>query len=178
MVAQVDTNLQTSRLVYPYQVEGTLQIFTSPHRGFFTNVMAQAFRIAGQGTSVLIVQFLKGGIQQGHQNPMKFGECLDWLRCDLMRVVDTPDLETVELNSLKQLWQHTQDVVLASQYDFVVLDELSLATNLGLISEADVLEFLNQRPHHIDIVLTGTDMPASILEMADQVTEIRRSKRP
>ncbi|WP_071515910.1 P-loop NTPase family protein [Geitlerinema sp. PCC 9228] len=178
MVAQVDTSVQTSRLAFPYQVEGTLQIFTSPRRGFFTNVIAQAFRIAGQGTSVLIVQFLKGGIRQGHQNPMKFGEYLDWLRCDLMRTIETPDLEAVEIDSLKQLWQHTQEVVLAGKYDFVVLDELSLATNLGLIAESEVLDFLNQRPHHIDVVLTGTEMPESVLDMADQITEIRRSKRP
>ena len=43
-------------------IEGTIQVFTSVHRSFFTNVMVQALRIAEQGKSVLIVQFLKGGI--------------------------------------------------------------------------------------------------------------------
>ena len=42
--------------------------------------MVQALRIAEQGKSVLIVQFLKGGIHQGPDQPMQFGQNLDWIR--------------------------------------------------------------------------------------------------
>jgi cob(I)alamin adenosyltransferase len=37
---------------------------------------------------------------------------------------------------------------------------------------------LAKRPPNIDIILTGPEMPKSILDIADQVTEIRRSQRP
>jgi cob(I)alamin adenosyltransferase len=60
----------------------------------------------------------------------------------------------------------------------VVLDELSIAINFGLIPEAEVLSFLNKRPRHIDLILTGPDMPRSILEISDQITELRRSHQP
>jgi cob(I)alamin adenosyltransferase len=59
-----------------------------------------------------------------------------------------------------------------------VLDELSLAINFGLIAEAEVLHFLEHRPSQIDIILTGPEMPPAILEIADQITELRRSHRP
>ncbi|NJK41825.1 MAG: P-loop NTPase family protein, partial [Acaryochloridaceae cyanobacterium SU_2_1] len=48
-----------------HKVEGLVHLFTAPHRSFFTNVMAQALQAAGQGTRVLVVQFLKGGINMG-----------------------------------------------------------------------------------------------------------------
>ncbi|NET30456.1 MAG: P-loop NTPase family protein [Cyanothece sp. SIO1E1] len=159
---------------FPHCIEGTIQVFTCPHRSFFSNVMAQALRIAGQGTPVLVVQFLKGGIGQGIEHPVKLGQHLDWLRCNLSRCVDTPDLEAAEALELEHLWQHTQDVVRQEKYTLVVLDELSLAINFGLISEAEVVAFLQQRPIHIDVVLTGPDMPAALLNMADQVTQLRR----
>lgn len=177
MIAQLETPIDSASYL-PYKVEGLIQVFTSSHRNFFTGVMAQALRVASQGTPVLVVQFLKGGIGCGHRNPVKLGQHLDWLRCDLPRCIDTPHLEAIETQALQDLWQYTQDVVLASQYSLVVLDELSLAINLGLIDSEEVLTFLKKRPVHIDVILTGPEMPESLLEVADQITEIRRSHQP
>lgn len=178
MVAQLETpTLKSESRLLP-GVEGLLQVFTSSHRNFFTSVMAQALRIAGQGTPVLVVQFLKGGINQGYDRPVRLGEYLDWLRCDLRRCIDTPHLDEAEMRSLQQLWQHTQKVVFEGKYSLVVLDELSLAINFGLIPETEVLEVIKRRPSHVDIILTGPEMPEAILDIADQITEIRRSNRP
>ena len=178
MVAQLETPGLNSTLSLPYSVEGLLQVFTSSQRSFFTSVMAQALRIAGQGTPVLIVQFLKGGIRQGHERPTQMGQHLDWIRCDLPRCIDSSDLDEAENQALQQLWQHTQKVVSEGKYSLLVLDELSLAINFGLIPETEVLEFLSQRPSHLDIILTGSQMPTSLLDVADQITEIRRSHQP
>ena len=178
MVAQLETPILSSPCRVSYTVEGLLQVFTGSHRSFFTNVMAQALRIAGQGTPVLVVQFLKGGIGQGHEHPVRLGQNLDWIRCDLPRCIDTPQLDETETKSLRELWDYTKEVVKAGSYDLVVLDELSLAIKFGVISETEVLELLDQRPRHLDIILTGPEMPKSILDVADQITQIRRSHRP
>ena len=163
---------------FPHAIEGLVQVFTCSHRSFFTSVMAQALRIAGQGTSVLVVQFLKGGIGQGHEHPVRLGQNLDWIRCDLPRCIDTPHLDDTEMRSLLDLWHHTQAVVMQGQYDLVVLDELSLAINFDLIPETEVLAFLQKRPSNVDVILTGPEMPPAILDVADQITELRRSHQP
>jgi cob(I)alamin adenosyltransferase len=178
MVSQLEAPSVNSSCHLPYSIAGLVQVFTSPHRSFFTNVMAQALRIAGQGTPVLVVQFLKGGIGQGHEHPVRLGQHLDWIRCDLPRYIDTPELDDAERHALDQLWQYTQYVVSKGKYSLVVLDELSLAINFGLIPQEEVLSFLQKRPSHVDIILTGPKMPQAILEVADQITEIRRSHQP
>ena len=178
MVAQLETNSGNLTSSLSYSVEGLVQVFTSSHRSFFTSVMAQALRTAGQGTPVLVVQFLKGGISQGHKYPIQLGQKLDWIRCDLPRCIDTPNLEENETHAIQNLWQYTQEVVSKGKYSLVVLDELSLAINFGIIPEIEVLAFLAKRPAHIDIIFTGTEMPKSILDLADQITEIRRSHQP
>ncbi|KGF73914.1 cob(I)yrinic acid a,c-diamide adenosyltransferase [Neosynechococcus sphagnicola sy1] len=178
MVSQLESPTCNSTGLSAYHVEGLVQVFTCSHRSFFTSVMAQALRIAGHGTSVLVVQFLKGGIGQGHEHPIQLGQNLQWIRCNLPRCIDTPHLDQEEAQSLTDLWQYTQDVVLRGQYSLVVLDELSLAINFGLIPEVEVLAFLGKRPQHIDIILTGPAMPQSLLDIADQITEFRRSHQP
>ncbi|MEB3338838.1 MAG: P-loop NTPase family protein [Leptolyngbyaceae bacterium] len=176
MVSQVEI---PTRSTHPSRtVAGLVQVFTSSHRSFFTSVMAQALRIAGQGTPVLVIQFLKGGIGQGTSHPVSLGQNLDWMRCDLPRCVDTPHLDEAETRSLLDLWEYTQKVVLQGKYGLVVLDELSLAINFGLIPEIEVIAFLEKRPSHVDVILTGPEMPRSLLDMADQITELRRSHQP
>ena len=178
MVAQLETPVLPTPNNLPYAIAGLVQVFTCSPRCFFTSVIAQALRIAGQGTSVLVVQFLKGGIGQGVEHPVQLGQNLDWIRCDLPRYIDTPQLDEAETKSLLALWQHTQIVVSEGKYAFVVLDELSLAISFGLIPLDEVLEFIKNRPSHVDIVMTGPEMPPAILEIADQITEIRRSHQP
>lgn len=178
MVSQIEAPTLDSHRQPSPRVEGLVQVFTAIHRSFFTNVMAQALRIAGQGTPVLVVQFLKGGIGQGYQHPVQLGQRLDWIRCNLPRCIDSPAVADEEQRSLLELWHYTQDVVAQGRYDLVVLDELSLAVNFGLIAETDVITFLEGRPPHVDVILTGPDMPRSLLDVADQITELRRSHQP
>jgi cob(I)alamin adenosyltransferase len=159
-------------------IEGTVQVFTSVHRNFFTNVMVQALRIAEQGKSVLVVQCMKGGIHQGANSPMQFGQSLDWIRCDMPGCIHGADADETQRQAVLDLWHHTQAVVARGQYGLVVLDELSLAMNYKLISVEAVIQFLQQRPPQVDVVLTGPNMPQVLIDMADQVTEYRRNFLP
>ncbi|MEM7795221.1 MAG: cob(I)yrinic acid a,c-diamide adenosyltransferase [Cyanobacteria bacterium P01_C01_bin.118] len=157
-------------------IEGSLRVFTSVHRSFFTNVMVQALRSADQGMSVLVAQFLKGGIDQGPEHITQMGQNLDWVRCGYTGCIfeDTDDAQT----AVSELWTYVKSTIQDDKYGLVMLDELSLAIDYGLIPEAEVLELLEQRPPQIDIILTGPKMPYSILSMADQVTEFRREFLP
>jgi cob(I)alamin adenosyltransferase len=113
----------------------------------------------------------------GPTRPMQLGQHLDWVRCDLLRCIDTPNLEPEEKQALLDLWDFTVEAVSKGRYSLVVLDELSLAIHLGLIPEIDVLRLLTDRPQHVDIILTGPEVPQAIRDVADQITEMRRSYR-
>ena len=149
MVSQlrVSAQPQTGDRVHPLfqSIEGTIQVFTSAHRNFFTNVMVQALRTAGQGTPVLVVQFLKGGIQQGPDHPVHLGQNLDWIRCGLAGCVHQ-EVDAATAEAVSGLWTYTQSLVMQRRYSLVVLDELSLAIKFGLIAESAVLKFLRDRP--------------------------------
>ncbi|MGD1896838.1 MAG: P-loop NTPase family protein [Phormidesmis sp.] len=156
-------------------IEGTVQVFTSQHRTFFTNVMVQAMRVAEQGLPVLVVQFLKGGINQGPENPMSMGQNMDWVRCGSPTCIKGPDVDDETLTAIQTLWQHAQYAVRGGVYGLIVLDELSLAIDFGLISENEVLTLIRDRPSHVEVIFTGPQMPESLLDVADQVTQFRRN---
>ncbi|MCP9816524.1 cob(I)yrinic acid a,c-diamide adenosyltransferase [Synechococcus sp. GreenBA-s] len=160
------------------QQEGLLQIHTAPFRGSFSGVFSQALRSAGLGSRVLISQFLKGGVDQGLERSLWLCGRLQWLRpavvgC-LAEPLAAPDADPGDLAAVQEVWTYSREQLLAGQLDQLVLDELGLAVELGYLDAEEVLEALERRPSHVDVILTGPAMPAALLAMADQVTQLRR----
>ncbi|MEN9228798.1 MAG: cob(I)yrinic acid a,c-diamide adenosyltransferase [Gloeomargarita sp. HHBFW_bins_205] len=153
---------------------GQLQVYTAPQRAFFADVMAMAMQRASQGHRVLIVQFLKGGLNQGPEHPVRLVQHLEWIRCPIPRCIDTPDVQEEEAAAVHRLWRDTQARVRSGRYHLAVLDELILAVHLGLLGLIEVVSFLQERPPTTDLVITGTTLPPEILALADRVTEWRR----
>ena len=61
-------------------------------------------------------------------------------------------------------------------YDLVILDELNVAVDLGLIGVADVLDLIATKPAGVELVLTGRNAHPRVVEAADLVTEMRNIK--
>lgn len=156
------------------QPEGLLQVHTAPFRGSFAGVFSQALRSAGLGSRVLVSQFLKGGVEQGPHRTLWLCGRLQWLRPDLASCLFEPATVAVELEAVVDVWDYTRQQLLSGAVDLMVLDELGLAVELGYLPATEVQAALQQRPAHLDVILTGPAMPPWLLAMADQVTELRR----
>lgn len=59
-----------------------------------------------------------------------------------------------------------------------MLDEITHAVALSLIPEEDLCRFIDTRPPHVEIVLTGRDAPESLLQRADYLSEIHAVRHP
>jgi len=168
--------------------EGLLQIHTAPFRGSVAAVFSQALRTAGLGSRVLISQFLKGGVDQGVEGSLWLCGRLQWLRPATPHCLDVeaaalapcsvdpaapPADDPVE--AVRAVWAYSRDQLLSGSVDLLVLDELGLAVELGYLPANEVTDTLERRPAHLDVILTGPSMPAALMAMADQVTQLRRA---
>ena len=153
--------------------EGQLQIHTAPYRGSFSTVFSQAMRAAGLGSRVLIAQFLKGGVSQGPKDCVRLCGGLVWLRPDVQACLTEPDQAEAH-EAVDEIWQICRQHLLSGNLDQLVLDEIGLAVSLGYLSEDDLVHTLLQRPGSMDVIITGPAIPSRVMEMADQVTELRR----
>lgn len=158
------------------QPEGLLQVHTAPFRGSFSAVLSQALRTAGLGSRVLISQFLKGGVEQGlAHSPWLCGR-LQWLRPAVPACLSEPAAshDSDICAAVREVWTFSREQLLAGAVDLMVLDELALAVQLDYIPLADVLRVLEERPAHLDVILTGPAMAPELMALADQVTQLRR----
>ncbi len=164
--------------------QGQVQVYSSPYRGSFPVVLSEAMRSAGLGSSVLIAQFLKGGVSQGSQNSIKLCGKLEWIRPNVYGCIQKesysqrlPSEESQnDQESIQEIWQLCKERLAKNQLDKIVLDEIGLAVELGFIEESDLITSLENRDDSIDVILTGPSIPTKVFSMADQVTQLRSFK--
>jgi cob(I)alamin adenosyltransferase len=60
----------------------------------------------------------------------------------------------------------------------VVLDEVLVAVQLGLIETKQVTDLIEAKPENLELVLTGRGAPPEIVAKADYVTEMLMIKHP
>ena len=105
------------------EAEGQLQVHTASYRGSFSSVLSQAVRSAGLGSRVLIVQFLKGGVEQGPSKRVQICGGLTWLRPDVPACVETSD-HPGAADAVSDIWQFCQQSLLEGDLDHLVLDRV------------------------------------------------------
>ncbi|HIC94178.1 MAG TPA: cob(I)yrinic acid a,c-diamide adenosyltransferase [Anaerolineae bacterium] len=157
---------------------GLIQVYTGPGKGKTTAALGLALRAAGHGLKVHIVQFMKGWPHYGELVSIQklpnvtirqFG------RPDFVDK-DNPDPEDVRL--AREALEHGRQAALSGDYDIVVLDEVNVALDFGLIELADVLSLLDEKPEGVELVLTGRNAPPELIRRADLVTEMLLIKHP
>jgi len=169
------------RLVAP---QGQIQVHMTSYRGSFPIVLSEALRSAGLGSEVLIAQFLKGGVEQGVTKAIKLCGKLSWIRPNLpyslghKTIAKDPESEEFleAKEAIREIWQICKDRLLRKTIQKLVLDEIGLAIQLGLLEEEELISTLEDRLSSIDVILTGPSIPPKVIAMADQVTELRCSK--
>ena len=181
MIAQLNSHPENTTITQnnllqtdPDPLQHQIEIIDTPADRFCTEIVANALQLASKGQRVLIVQLLKGGIRQGHDRVVNLAQNLDWIRCNLIRNISSADLNDLELHNFEQLWKHVRGLtrissgesVTASEYSLLILDDLSLAIDLDLISIEAALNFLTKLPKDLKLILTGTNTHPAILALA------------
>jgi cob(I)alamin adenosyltransferase len=71
-----------------------------------------------------------------------------------------------------------QEIIISGEWNIVILDEIFNAIWFELIPESEVLELLNKKPPHVELVLTGRNASQAFIDRADLVTEMVQRKHP
>ena len=176
----VKTNTDNKINLKKFPQNGQIQIYQSSYRGSYTSIIRDSLRNAALGRKVLLIQFMKGGVKQGVDHPVKLCGNLTWVRSS--HSFDQYNSETIENNnnlkrsiqeSTFELWNFCKRELQSGENDQIILDEIFLAIDMKFIDKDDLISTLENRFISGDVILTGTDIPKDLLLMANQITELR-----
>jgi cob(I)alamin adenosyltransferase len=156
--------------------QGLIQVYTGDGKGNTTCALGLALRAVGQGFKVFMVQFLKtddtSEVQAARRLAPDF--TMESFGTPGFPRLSDPDPET--LAAARQAFDLARRVILAGEHDLVILDEVNLSLSYNLVPLTEMLEVLRQRPPYVEVVLTGRNAPAELVDLADLVTEMRPVK--
>jgi len=170
LVRQETTNLKLK--------QGLIQVYTGNGKGKTTAALGLALRAAGHGLRVVIIQFMKGWPHYGELTSLQHLPNVTLRQFGRPEFVDRehPDPEDVRL--AHEALEHAGQVIVSGDYDLVILDEVNVALDYGLICLDGLLSLLDTRPEHVELVLTGRGAHPQIIQRADLVTEMLAIKHP
>ena len=158
--------------------KGYIQIYTGNGKGKTTAALGLAVRAAGHGFRSYIGQFLKGQ-KYGELKSLKllsqFITIKQFGRSGFIHV-NSSDPDEADIKKAKQGLEECREAMLSKDYKIIILDEINVCVHFHLLSEKEIIEFLDQKPLGIEIVLTGRYAPESFIKRADLVTRMDEIK--
>ncbi len=182
---------------------GLVQAWWGDGKGKTTAALGMAFRAAGHGYRVHVLQFMKGGAAsvedvRGEYNAMAALPSISYENLghygwhgmnDGSEERDHAAEAEAGFERARELIAGASDATLSTTFEFdsdpadgvhmLVLDELLYAVDRALIDPDDVVELLESKPDALEVVLTGSHTRPEWLEThADLVTHVRKRKHP
>jgi cob(I)alamin adenosyltransferase len=152
-----------------------LLVNTGDGKGKSTAAFGTAMRAVARGWQVGVVQFLKSGDWSVGEEKVGRQLGIDWWALGDGFTWDSENMEESEAIA-REAWAKTKERISSDGYDLLILDEITYPINWGWIGIDDVLDAIRGRPSRLNLILTGRDAPAALVEMADTVTEMRKVK--
>jgi len=159
---------------------GLIHIYCGDGKGKTTTGMGLCARAAGYGLHVLIYQFMKDN-STSERKVLNLSDnitIVDGLPQEKFSFQMTPDEKAERTsyyeNQLRAVTQKAAD----ENYDLLFLDEIIYTIRAGLLDEALLLQFLENKPEHLEVILTGQGPSEALIEKANYVSEIRKIRHP
>jgi len=171
---------------------GLVHVTTGDGKGKTTSSLGLAVRALGSNLRVYMIQFLKSGTTgelftiKKHLPGMEieqFGvdavkerqQKLDQFRDKGSKFVFNPDEQEKEAANLG--FQHAKKIINSKEYELVILDEINVVLDKGLIPIKDVFDLIENHGN-VELCFTGRDAPQEIMDKADYVNIIKSIKHP
>ena len=158
--------------------QGLVQVYTGDGKGKTTAALGLALRASGHGLKVCIIQYMKGGDNEGALATLNRLNNVTIKRFGRAGFVNLRRPDPADVRCAREAWQESLDRLRSGECDLVILDEVNVAARHRLISLEQLWMLLDARPQHVELVMTGRDAPPELLERADLVTEMRSVKHP
>jgi len=148
---------------------------TGDGKGKSTAAFGTAMRAVARGWKVGVVQFLKSGDWSVGEEKTGRRLGIDWWALGDGFTWDSEDMEESEAVA-REAWRQASERMASDEYQLMVLDEITYPINWGWIEIDEVLAAIRDRPPALNLILTGRDAPARLIDAADTVTEMRKVK--
>lgn len=161
--------------------KGLVHIYTGEGKGKTTAAIGLATRAVGGGLKVCYVSF--------HKRPEKYGYTemdslrnlgvvvMNFVKGGRPRLNRSTDSQSIA-EEAKRALQTISELIVNQNFDLLIMDEVIITVGSNYISEEEFIKFVQNKPEHTELVLTGRGATPNLIEQADYVSHIQKIKHP
>ncbi|MBN2097728.1 MAG: cob(I)yrinic acid a,c-diamide adenosyltransferase [Candidatus Omnitrophica bacterium] len=153
-----------------------LQIYTGSGKGKTTAALGLALRALGHGQRIFLIQFLKKSSKSGELKAARQFKKFKILQVGPRAWVRRGQLRLKDKLAAKQALAAAQRAIESKKCDLLILDELNVALDYGLVKIEQVKKILKNKPKLPEIIITGRGTHPELIKRADLISEIRGLK--
>lgn len=157
--------------------KGYIHVYTGSGKGKTTAAIGLGIRATGDGLRVLMVQFMKGR-RYSELDALEHVKNFTVVQFGRDEFVSKQKPEQVDIDLAQKGFAAAKEAIQKGKFDVVILDELNVAVDYGLITLEDVLHLLDEKPETLELILTGRCASPEVIKRADVVSEILEIKHP
>jgi cob(I)alamin adenosyltransferase len=120
---------------------------------------------------VAVLQFVKSGDWKVGEEKMGRQLGVDWRSFGDGFTWDSDNLDNDKTHA-RAGWSEAKALIEAGEHRRVILDEITYRCTWGWIDTDDVVATIRNRPETVNVIITGRDAPAAIVELADTVADM------
>ncbi len=152
-----------------------VMVNTGDGKGKSTAAFGTAMRAVARGWKVCVIQFVKSGKWKVGEEKAAISLGIEWLTIGDGFTWDSKNMDRTEAIA-RHAWIVSKEKISSGIYGLVILDEITYPMKWGWIPTAEVVDVIRNRPRSVNIIATGRDAPMELVELADTVTEMRKTK--
>jgi cob(I)alamin adenosyltransferase len=156
--------------------KGYIQVYTGDGKGKTTAALGLALRAAGHGMKVFIIQFMKGRTDYGELRAISRIPEITLKQFGRIDFVYKGSEQDADYDEAKRALFEAETVMKDPDLSILILDEINVALHFGLLKTDEVIDLINKKPPHLEMVLTGRGAPDEIIQKADLVTRMEDVK--
>jgi cob(I)alamin adenosyltransferase len=163
------------------ETKGLLVIYTGDGKGKTTAALGMCVRAVGYNWKVCVIQFIKGSWKYGELKGIKRlapNVELHTVGEGFVGIIDDDKSFEEHRAAARKGVQLALDKINSREFQLVILDELNVAMDLGLVTEEEAMEILAARSEKQHLVITGRNATDALVQKADLVTEMKEIKHP
>lgn len=156
----------------PVLKDAYVQVYTGDGKGKTTCSMGLIMRAVGAGMKVYFGQFMKVGEYSEIRAMRTFGDAVTIEQFGDGNEVFHPNPKE-DKAAARTGFVKARRALCSGKYDLVVLDEIHVAAFKDYIAEDEILQLIEEKPRHTELVLTGRYAKEAVMKKADLVTEMK-----
>ncbi len=84
--------------------------------------------------------------------------------------------DDIQKDYIEEAFKRSHELVHQGEHNLIILDEINVAVQLGMLDENKVINLIKNKPEHVELILTGRGATKAIKNAANLVTEMTLKK--